>query len=49
MSGEDGKMNGTPWANAFARLHTGPSERSPAAYHSSSDSSAGSIASAPSR
>ena len=42
-------MNGTPWANAFGRLQTGPSERSPASYQSSSASSPGSIASAPSR
>ena len=49
MSGVDGNTNGTPCANAFARLHTGPSERSPAAYQRSSASSPGSIASAPSR
>ena len=49
MSGEEGKTNGTPWPKALARLQTGPSERRPAAYHSSSDSSPGSIASAPSR
>ena len=29
MSGDDGEMNGTPWANALGRLHTGPSERRP--------------------
>ena len=39
MSGELGEMNGTPCANALGRLHTGPIERSPAAYHSSSASS----------
>ena len=48
VSGEEGKANGTPWANAFGRLHTGPSERSPAAYQRSSASRPGSIASAPS-
>ena len=41
VSGEEGEMNGTPWANAFGRLHTGPIERSPAAYQRSSASSAG--------
>ena len=48
-SGDAGNANGTPVANAFARLHTGPSERRPAACQSSSASSSGSIASAPSR
>ncbi len=42
-------MNGTPWPNALDRLHTGPSDRNPASYQSSSASSPGSIASAPSR
>ncbi len=49
MSGVPGVIRGTPWANAFERLQTGPSERRPAAYQSSSASSSGSIASAPSR
>ncbi len=49
VSGDDGEMNGTPWANAFGRLHTGPIDRSPAPYQRSSASSPGSIASAPSR
>ena len=48
VSGLDGKMKGTPWPNALERLHTGPSDRSPAAYQCSSASSSGSIASAPS-
>ena len=29
VSGEEGNANGTPCANAFGRLQTGPSERSP--------------------
>ena len=49
VSGEDGEMNGTPCANALGRLHTGPIERSPAAYQRSSASRPGSMASAPSR
>ncbi len=49
MSGEEGAANWTPVANSLARLQTGPSERSPAAYQSSSACSPGSIASAPSR
>src|SRR3954447_6293677 len=49
VSGEDGNANGTPWAKAFGRLHTGPSERRPAACQKSSASRPGSIASAPSR
>ena len=48
VSGDDGQRNGTPWPNAFGRLHTGPSERSPAAYSTSSSSKFASIASAPS-
>ena len=48
VSGELGWANGTPWANAFGRLQTGPSERRPAACSSSSACSSGSIASAPS-
>ena len=49
VSGEDGEMNGTPWANAFERLHTGPIERSPAAVPQVERLEPGSIASAPSR
>ena len=41
VSGEEGKANGTPCANAFGRLHTGPSERSPAACQRSSALEAG--------
>ena len=48
-SGEPGKSNGTPVANAFGRLQTRPRERSPAAWSTASASSAGSIGSAPSR
>ena len=29
VSGEAGNMNGTPWANAFGRLHTGPASAGP--------------------
>ena len=43
-----GSANGTPWANAFGRLQTGPSERRPAACSSSSACRPGSTASAPS-
>ena len=38
----------TPWANAFGRLHVGPTERSPSAWSAGSSSRPGSIASAPS-
>ena len=48
VSGVAGKRNGTPCPNALARLQTGPSERSPAAYQTSSASRSVSIASAPS-
>ena len=47
-SGEEGQRNGTPCANAFDRLQTGPRERSPASYNTSRSSKFGSIASAPS-
>ena len=49
VSGDDGEMKGTPCANAFGRLHTGPSDRRPAPYQRSSASRPGSMASAPSR
>ena len=49
VSGDDGNANGTPCANAFGRLQTGPSDRRPAACQRSSASRSGSIASAPSR
>ena len=48
VSGGLGKRNGTPWPKMLGRLQTGPSERRPAAYSTSSASSSGSIASAPS-
>ena len=48
VSGDDGQRNGTPCPNAFGRLHTGPSERSPAWCRTSRVSNSGSIASAPS-
>ena len=48
-SGEPGKPNGTPVANALRRLHTSPSERRPAACRTSSSSRPVPIGSAPSR
>ena len=48
-SGEPGKPNGTPVANALRRFHTSPSERRPAACRTSSSSRPVPIGSAPSR
>jgi hypothetical protein len=39
LPGDAGTQNGTPWANAFWRLQTGPSERRPARCQRSSASS----------
>ena len=48
MSGEEGKRKATPSANAFGRLQTRPTERSPRSYHSPRFERSAAIGSAPS-
>ncbi|MNT66018.1 hypothetical protein D3C72_2040500 [compost metagenome] len=48
VSGDMGKAKGTPWPKMLLRLQTGPSERRPAAWNTSSAVRSASIASQPS-